>query len=60
VSFICAYDSEELPAEIVTDARRTHPILRSANGARPSAHYSPPAAFIRGLEDDVPELVAGR
>jgi two-component system nitrate/nitrite response regulator NarL len=50
VSFICAYDSRELPAGIVTDARRTHPILRSADGARPSAHYVPPGAFIRDLE----------
>jgi predicted component of type VI protein secretion system len=60
VSFICTYDTQELPAEIVTDAQRTHPILRSAEGARPSARYSPPVAFIRALERDVPELVPGR
>jgi CheY-like chemotaxis protein len=50
VSFICAYSTQELPAEIVMDARRTHPVLRTAEGARPSAHYSEPAAFVRGLE----------
>jgi CheY-like chemotaxis protein len=50
VSFICAYDTRELPAGIVMDARRTHPVLRSAEGARPSADYSQPAAFVRGLE----------
>ena len=50
VSFICAYDTQELPAGIVMDARRTHPVLRTAEGARPSAHYSEPAAFVRGLE----------
>ena len=60
VSFICAYNTQELPAEIVMDARRTHPVLRSAEGARPSAHYSQPAAFVRGLEREVPELVSGR
>jgi CheY-like chemotaxis protein len=61
VSFICAYDTHELPAGIIADARRTHPILRSADGARPSAHYSPPATFIRDLErDDVPGSVPGR
>jgi DNA-binding NarL/FixJ family response regulator len=60
VSFICAYDSRELPAGIVTDARRTHPVLRTAQGARPSTHYSEPAAFVRDLEREVPELVAGR
>ena len=50
VSFICAYDTEELPAGIVTDAQRTHPVLRTAEGARPSAHYVQPAAFVRSLE----------
>ena len=60
VSFICAYDSRELPAGIVNDARRTHPILRSASGVRPSAHYVPPRAFIRDLERDVPESAPDR
>jgi CheY-like chemotaxis protein len=54
VSFICTYDTQELPSEIVTDARRTHPVLRTAEGARPSAHYLQPAAFVRGLERDAP------
>jgi hypothetical protein len=60
VSFICAYNTQELPAGIVRDARRTHPVLRTSEGARPSAHYSQPAAFIRGLEREVPEPVPGR
>jgi CheY-like chemotaxis protein len=50
VSFICAYNTQELPEGIVTDARRTHPVLRTADGARQSADYSAPAAFIRDLE----------
>jgi CheY-like chemotaxis protein len=50
VSFICAYDTQELPAGIVSDARRTHPVLRTAEGARPNARYTEPAAFVRGLE----------
>jgi two-component system nitrate/nitrite response regulator NarL len=60
VSFICAYNTEELPAGIVTDARRTHPVLRTARGARPSAQYLQPAAFVRALERDLPESVPGR
>jgi CheY-like chemotaxis protein len=60
VSFICAYNTQELPAEIIVDARRTHPVLRTAEGARPSAHYSQPAAFVRSLEREVPELVSDR
>jgi CheY-like chemotaxis protein len=60
VSFICAYNTQELPAGIITDAQRTHPVLRTADGARPSAHYSQPGAFIRDLERDVPELAPRR
>lgn len=51
VSFICAYDTRELPAEIITDALRTHPILRNANGARSSPQYVSPGAFIRELAE---------
>jgi DNA-binding NarL/FixJ family response regulator len=50
VSFMCAYDTRELPAGIILDAQRTHPVLRTAEGARPSAHYSEPGAFVRELE----------
>jgi hypothetical protein len=60
VSFICTYNTQELPAGIVTDAQRTHPVLRTAEGARPSAHYSQPGAFVRDLERDVPEWSPGR
>jgi CheY-like chemotaxis protein len=56
VSFICTYDTEELPAGVITDARRTHPVLRTSAGARPSEQYLPAAAFVRGLERGVPEL----
>jgi two-component system, NarL family, nitrate/nitrite response regulator NarL len=56
VSFICTYDTRELPAEIISDAQRTHPVLRTTAGSRPSARYSEPATFVRGLERGVPEL----
>jgi hypothetical protein len=56
VSFLCAYDARELPPEIIIDAQRTHPMLRSSEGTRPSARYLPPDAFIRALERDVAEL----
>jgi two-component system nitrate/nitrite response regulator NarL len=59
VSFICTYDTRELPTTIVTDARRTHPVLRTATGARPSAHYMPEPEFVRSLEDRVSEPVSG-
>jgi CheY-like chemotaxis protein len=60
VSFICAYNTQELPAGIIMDAQRTHPVLRTAEGTRPSAHYSQPAAFIRDLERDVPSMAPRR
>jgi hypothetical protein len=56
VSFICAYDAQELPDDIVADALRTHPLLRSAEGARPSAGFTEPGAFVRDLEHRTPGL----
>jgi hypothetical protein len=53
VSFICAYDAQELSPSIVSDARRTHHVLRTADGARPNARYSEPGTFVRGLEGDM-------
>jgi CheY-like chemotaxis protein len=60
VSFICAYDVRELSEDIVADALRTHPLLRSGEGARPSAGFTEPCAFVRDLERRVPELARTR
>ena len=49
VSFVCAYDTRELPASIVADAPRAHPLLRSGDGPRPSARYTDPENFVRKL-----------
>jgi hypothetical protein len=57
VSFVCVYDARELPDDIVADALRTHPLLRNAEGTRPSAGFIEPYAFVRDLERRVPELV---
>jgi CheY-like chemotaxis protein len=40
VSFLCGYDARELPERVVADARRTHPLIRSVDGTRPSAEYA--------------------
>jgi CheY-like chemotaxis protein len=58
VSLICAYDARELPEHIVADALRTHPLLRSGVGARPSARFTEPGVFVRDLERRVPELIS--
>jgi CheY-like chemotaxis protein len=47
VSFVCVYDAAELPPGIIADAKRTHPVLRTADGPRPSGRYMPPAEFVR-------------
>jgi CheY-like chemotaxis protein len=60
VSFVCAYDAHELPEHIVTDALRTHPLLRSGEGTRPSADFTEPGAFVRDLERRTPELTRTR
>jgi CheY-like chemotaxis protein len=49
VSFICAYDTRELPPDLVADAASTHPLLRSAAGVRPSPRYAEPEALARAL-----------
>jgi CheY-like chemotaxis protein len=55
VSFICPYDARELPEDIVADALRTHPLLRRGEGARPSACFTEPGAFVRDLDRRLPE-----
>jgi anti-sigma regulatory factor (Ser/Thr protein kinase) len=42
---LCPYDRETLPARIVEQARRTHPMLLSDGPAMPSGDYIAPAAF---------------
>jgi DNA-binding NarL/FixJ family response regulator len=49
VSFVCAYDTRELHADLVAAASRTHPLLRGGDGPRPSPHYTDPAVFVREL-----------
>ncbi len=58
VSFICTYDTRELSEEIVGAARQTHPVLRTVEGAWPSASYREPESFVRSLEREVPELAS--
>ena len=42
---VCPYDAGELATDIVADAERTHPRLRCAHRAFPSARYVEPHAF---------------
>ncbi|MEV0387849.1 sensor histidine kinase [Nonomuraea sp. NPDC050643] len=41
VTILCPYDVENLSAEILLEAERTHPVLRDASGERASTGYAP-------------------
>jgi DNA-binding NarL/FixJ family response regulator len=56
---VCLYDANELPDNIVSDAKRTHPVLRTGCGARPSPHYTDPEVFVRNLGLELSEILAG-
>jgi DNA-binding NarL/FixJ family response regulator len=56
---VCLYDANELPDDIVSDAKRTHPALRTGHGARPSPHYTDPEVFVRNLGLELSEILAG-
>jgi CheY-like chemotaxis protein len=56
VSFLCPYDAQELPDDVLADALRTHPLVRNGHGTRPSPSYTEPGAFVRELERQMPEL----
>ncbi|MEV0379446.1 sensor histidine kinase [Nonomuraea sp. NPDC050643] len=43
---LCPYDARRLPAQIVADARRTHPHVVTGAGTRDSDAYSDPADFL--------------
>jgi anti-sigma regulatory factor (Ser/Thr protein kinase) len=50
VTFICPYDGQALPAEILGHARSTHPEIVDPDGASESAAYEDPLEFCRGLD----------
>jgi DNA-binding NarL/FixJ family response regulator len=55
---VCPYDANELPDDIVSDAKRTHPVLRTGRGTRPSPHYTDPEVFVRDLGLDLSKILA--
>jgi hypothetical protein len=46
VTFLCTYDERAFPAEVVDDARRTHPEVVRATGASASPAYREPGEFL--------------
>ena len=58
VSVVCPYDANELPEDVVADAKRTHPLLRTGRGTRPSPRYTDPEVFVRALGLELSEILA--
>jgi CheY-like chemotaxis protein len=54
---VCPYDANELPEDIVSDATRTHPVLRTGRGTRPSPRYTDPEVFVRDLGLELREIL---
>jgi DNA-binding NarL/FixJ family response regulator len=57
---VCPYDANALTEEVVSDAKRTHPVLRTGSGTRPSPRYTDPEVFVRDLGLELSEILAGR
>jgi anti-sigma regulatory factor (Ser/Thr protein kinase) len=45
VSMVCLYDQTRLPAAILTDAQRTHPVVTIPSGTARTAEYADPLRF---------------
>lgn len=44
VTLVCPYDEGTLPAEVIAEAHRTHPILEAAGDEWASSDYAPPGS----------------
>jgi anti-sigma regulatory factor (Ser/Thr protein kinase) len=50
VTFICPYDAQSLPADVLGYARSTHPEIVDSDGVSESAAYENPLEFCRRLD----------
>jgi anti-sigma regulatory factor (Ser/Thr protein kinase) len=54
VTVLCPYDLRGLPAEVLGDAERTHPVLVERDGTRPGAAFTPDAVLVE-TNHELPE-----
>lgn len=52
---LCPYDANGLPARVLADARRTHPVVVEDGRERPSPHYADPADVGAGCDTPLPD-----
>ncbi|MEV5319239.1 sensor histidine kinase [Streptomyces sp. NPDC052687] len=55
-TILCPYDTA-LPARVLEQAHRTHPVIGERTGYRPSPHYTDPHAVCRDCDAPLPEPV---
>jgi anti-sigma regulatory factor (Ser/Thr protein kinase) len=58
-SILCPYDTEGLPARVLENAERTHPVLIRDGSAGPSPRYASPSLFPDGCDEPLPPPPAG-
>jgi len=51
--FVCPYDAQSLPEEVLAYARDTHPELLDGTGSRPSGSYVDPREFCDRLDSTI-------
>ncbi len=54
MTIICLYDTSRLPACVIKDAQRTHPVVVSSGYQRPSTSYLGPGRLPPGCDDPLP------
>lgn len=52
---VCPYDTDALPADVIAEARRSHPLVHGAGPLQPSADYDAVAAATGLLDEPLPE-----
>jgi anti-sigma regulatory factor (Ser/Thr protein kinase) len=54
MTIVCLYDTARLPAEVIIDAERTHPVVVSSGAQRLSSTYLGAGRFPPGSDDPLP------
>lgn len=54
-SILCPYDVASLAPRVVADARRTHPVVATASGRRPSLDYGDPVTVAQSYNLPLPD-----
>jgi anti-sigma regulatory factor (Ser/Thr protein kinase) len=56
MTIVCLYDTARLPAEVISDAERTHPVVVASGAQHSSPGYLGPGRFPPGTDDPLPPV----